>query len=85
MMTTLTRDIPAGSSPRNTHQNLGISSGDTRDKDGARHLDIMIQVYRLLEYNNLVTDLQQPKRQSDTTVGGVLKQLLKQCVTSQLT
>jgi hypothetical protein len=33
----------------------------------------MIQVYRLLQYSNLVTDLHQPKVKSETTVGGVLK------------
>ena len=51
----------------------GISSGDARNNDGARHSDIMIQVYRLLEYSHLVTDLPQSKHQSDTTVGGVSK------------
>jgi hypothetical protein len=32
-----------------------------------------MQLYRLLDYSHLVSDLQQPKRPSDSTVGGVLK------------
>ena len=68
-----TLDIAAGSRPCDTHQNLGMSSGDARDKDGARHSDIMMQFYRLLDYSHLVTDRQQSQRPSDPMVGEVSK------------
>jgi hypothetical protein len=64
-----TIDIDAGSRSCDTHQNIGMSSGDARDSDGARHSDIMIQDYRLLEYSHLVTDIQQSQRPPDTPVG----------------
>jgi hypothetical protein len=37
-----TLDIAAGC---HTHQNLGMSPGDTRDNDHTRHSDIMMQVH----------------------------------------
>jgi len=51
-----TIDIAAGSRLSYTHQNLGMPSSEARDSDGARHADIKMQAYRLLEYSHLVTD-----------------------------
>ena len=48
----------AGNRPRDTASNLGIFLVDTRNNDITRHSDIMKQVYRLLEYSHLVTDIQ---------------------------
>ena len=48
-------------------------SGDARDSKGTRHSDIMIQVDRLLEYSDLVTEIQQSQRPHDTTLGEASK------------